>query len=435
VSLTKVRFVLARDAPHRLKMGLTFSAIDDGAVSTSDADGGAPQMDVDKPAHSHATRLAKRRHVDDRRSKGEIVGAPMSNYESEPDNEASDDEDAALAAPARSSRKPAKFVSQLVKMINECDEIYFDRGTVIIPSPAALEKRLSHYYKSGKYATFQRQLNHYGYQQDRDVLRDGGERYRKVRGGETVTTVEGLLSLRPLSGKSNPVAPKNKKAKPSAPGKARVSHASFETQLLAAHAYPFDAQKAVTIWGRLDDLVTSYASTPDEAVVRAAAERVWKHARSMPKDCADSAHEARAALIRAFADANEAKIRAHGALVAAESSDDPDRIAAAKHAFSSARYAHTVSRLAANYGDYLVIEPDSLSVDLAKANHWVAKNFELQPWTKNAREEQAKEEAALKAKTEKLEADWADAAKKAAAKAARAQAKPARAQARREFFR
>ena len=34
----------------------------------------------------------------------------------------------------------------------------------MIPDPAALERNLSEYYKHSKYASFQRQLNNYGYQ-------------------------------------------------------------------------------------------------------------------------------------------------------------------------------------------------------------------------------------------------------------------------------
>ncbi|KAK7249708.1 hypothetical protein SO694_00004417 [Aureococcus anophagefferens] len=97
------------------------------------------------------------------------------------------------------SRLTLWFAVQLVKMISECEEIKFEDGVLVIPSPAALEKRLPDYYSTDKYTSFQSQLNIYGYRQD--LLGQpsswGFVRYRKVTGGEHVTTVQDR-SLRPL---------------------------------------------------------------------------------------------------------------------------------------------------------------------------------------------------------------------------------------------
>ncbi|KAH8059392.1 hypothetical protein JL722_5418 [Aureococcus anophagefferens] len=104
------------------------------------------------------------------------------------------------------SEKPSTWVVKLVEMIKQTDVICFEGGDIIIPSTAALEERLGDYYSTNKYLSFQRQLNNFGYKQDLLSSSKGGVRYRKVTGGETVTTVQDLLSLRPLPRRKSPPA-------------------------------------------------------------------------------------------------------------------------------------------------------------------------------------------------------------------------------------
>ena len=135
---------------------------------------------------------------------------------------------AELAAPAPKRRKvrqegPPKFVVKLVEMIEQTGVISFEGGVLIIPSTAALEQRLGDYYSKAKLASFQSQLANYGFKRDRLSSFKGSALYRKVEGGEHVTTVQGLLSLRPFPARrksppagsaSAPVAaaPKKRKA-------------------------------------------------------------------------------------------------------------------------------------------------------------------------------------------------------------------------------
>ncbi|EGB04444.1 hypothetical protein AURANDRAFT_67207 [Aureococcus anophagefferens] len=108
-----------------------------------------------------------------------------------------------LAAAAARGAAPPRFVVKLIEMIKQTGVICFEGGDIIIPSTEALEKRLGDYYSGAKYASFTKQLNNFGYQADG---KGDGVRYRKVTGGETVTTVEDLLSLRPLPRRKSPPA-------------------------------------------------------------------------------------------------------------------------------------------------------------------------------------------------------------------------------------
>ena len=89
--------------------------------------------------------------------------------------------------------------------------------SLCIPSPPDLEKLLPNYYRTAKLASFQRQLNNFGYHRvgwtpARGAQQPQGLKYHKVV-GEATTRTESLLELRPLSRRKRERAP----AAPAAP--------------------------------------------------------------------------------------------------------------------------------------------------------------------------------------------------------------------------
>ena len=115
---------------------------------------------------------------------------------------------------------------QLVQLISDHpDVISFDEnGILCIPSPPDLEKLLPNYYRTAKLASFQRQLNNFGYHRvgwtpARGAQQPQGLKYHKVV-GEATTRTESLLELRPLSRRKRERAP--------APAAPRRRHARAE---------------------------------------------------------------------------------------------------------------------------------------------------------------------------------------------------------------
>ena len=110
-------------------------------------------------------------------------------------------------------RKSTSFMRQLVQLISDHpDVISFDEnGILCIPSPPDLEKLLPNYYRTAKLASFQRQLNNFGYHRvgwtpARGQAQPQGLKYHKVV-GEATTRTESLLELRPLSRRKRERAP------------------------------------------------------------------------------------------------------------------------------------------------------------------------------------------------------------------------------------
>ena len=81
-------------------------------------------------------------------------------------------------------------------MIKEHPEViqWEDTGSLIIPDPKRLEKTLLEYFRHGRYASFQRQLNNFGY---RRVGSPGKATvYRREGHDEVLTCPESLLTLK-----------------------------------------------------------------------------------------------------------------------------------------------------------------------------------------------------------------------------------------------
>ena len=135
-------------------------------------------------------------------------------------------------------RKSTSFMRQLVQLISDHPDVisfgaasknstrrrltghahaehasrrFDENGILVIPSPPDLEKLLPNYYRTAKLASFQRQLNNFGYHRvgwtpARGQAQAQGLKYHKVV-GEATTRTESLLELRPLSRRKRERAP------------------------------------------------------------------------------------------------------------------------------------------------------------------------------------------------------------------------------------
>ena len=76
------------------------------------------------------------------------------------------------------------------------------RGEIVIPDPAALERNLSKYYKHSKYASFQRQLNNFGYRRRRRRQQAAETVYERQGASENLDDLLALRPVRPAPAKS-----------------------------------------------------------------------------------------------------------------------------------------------------------------------------------------------------------------------------------------
>ena len=118
-----------------------------------------------------------------------------------------------VTPPHEQQRRAIPFVAQLKRMIEERPEIIrWRRGDIVIPDPAALERNLSKYYKHSKYASFQRQLNNFGYRR-RFALGEATETvYERAGASENL---DDLLALRPV--RPAPVKKRGREEPPASP--------------------------------------------------------------------------------------------------------------------------------------------------------------------------------------------------------------------------
>ena len=144
-----------------------------------------------------------------------------------------------VTPPHEQQRRAIPFVAQLKRMIEERPEIIrWRRGDIVIPDPAALERNLSKYYKHSKYASFQRQLNNFGYRR-RFALGGTDEETVYERAGAS-ENLDDLLALRPV--RPAPPAKKRGRDEPPASPKQRV-------RVAAAPPAAFDAAASLLALG------------------------------------------------------------------------------------------------------------------------------------------------------------------------------------------